>query len=107
METTNTYIATNKTGIFIDFKGSRFANPVYIKITGSKIEATYNRKDSGFADEKPFLLGKEVRKATNQKWINGHPCELKQTNYTSPMELLSNVTGMNYNGSLLDNALIY
>lgn len=99
MEQTNTIIAKSKAGTYIDFKGSEYANPCYIKIAGrlginENIEATYNKKG--------FFIGKEIRKAINQKWVNGYDCEVEMGYYASPIEILNTITGITRNGSLSD-----
>jgi hypothetical protein len=103
----NTLIATTKNGnIYVDFNGSNYAKPCYIKIIGNEITATYNRKNAGLLTE-GMAVGKEVRCAVNQKWtIDSKECKIAKKDFSSPMEALKNITGVSYNGSLIENAKI-
>ena len=103
----NTSIATSKNGnIYVDFSGSNYAKPCYIKIIGNEISATYNRKNAGLLTDGMFL-GKEVRCAVNQKWtIKSEECVVVQNDFSSPMEALKNIMNICFNGSLTENAKI-
>lgn len=46
-----------------------------------------------------------VRKAISQKYDGKNICEVGNFEFSSPMEVLSFITGIKYNGSLIDNSI--
>jgi hypothetical protein len=107
----NTIVSITNKVIRIDFKGSNYAEPCYILIDkrqneiNPKVKATYNRKNAGLMNDS-MGFGNEIRKATNQRWINGILSKVEKLNFGSPMEIVNHFLNVNYGGTLADNAII-
>jgi len=100
----NTAIATTTNGtILVKFDGSNYSKPCYFIIENGKVTSTYSDKRAGELKEGD-LLALRVRKAVNQKYDNKIACVVEHKEFSSPMEILKSITGINYNGSLSDNS---
>lgn len=107
MNNTSIAICEEEGNVYVDFKGSEYAPPAYLKIkNNSEIIATYNRKaETGGFFEVGMNLGNDVRRAVNQKRISRtNNCSVKHENHASAMDVIKSLTGVDYPGSLPENA---
>ncbi len=103
----NTIVAKCGNGkIYIDFRGSNYAQPAFIVISEKGfLTSTYNRKSTGIVTP-GIELGSKVKKAINQKWINGHYCKIEKWNFVSALDAVKKITNMYFDGDLAANSNI-
>jgi hypothetical protein len=107
MRNLNTTIATSTNGTkLVSFKATAYAEGCYFIVENGGVTSTYTKKTAGLMTQ-GLEIKTRVNKATCQFKDGNSSCEIEKLSFSSPMEALSYVTGLKYNGGLTKNSTVF